>query len=688
MKVTLIFPTGTDPRSPHLALPYLAAVLRGNGVQTDLLDLDIDGLLALLRPERLKSAGERLGQKLSVSQADNRRLLRLSEVLPERAQEALKVIHDPARFYDPNELGAARETIFNSLELVSQASTEPVTYNIFPITYDVEGVDPQSITDLLRITKNPGTSLFAEYWESEVYPTLRASAPDLIGITITNRQQIIPGLTLSRELRRQGHFVVLGGTVYTKFVKQIQREPAFFEFFADGVVAYEGETAILEIVNQLAGNRDFSKVPNYLYREQGTVRFTRNHAEDLTSLPTPDFAGLPLERYLAPEVVLPILFGKGCYFNRCKFCDIPYINHIAGKAYRLRPIELIAKDILELNRVFDCRHFEFTDEALAPQLLGHLADELAPHNGKGLQFVGYARLERGFTEEVCHKLVDMGMRKMFFGLESGAQETLDHMDKGIRVADVPGILSNCREAGIAFHIFSIVGFPEESEESARKTLQFFLDNKDLIDHPDNSFDIHPFGLELRTRYAEKANSFGILISPDALTKTFAIGVEGAHWQNTRGLTHTEVERLVYEFNVLVRQAYGNYHASPAQLWPAFEEYAVLYASHYRAKPFRWRTSFPPLTDSRAYRLRWNPSVDVERDGPIMHISSRYRRAAVPELLFTSVAPTQSRKPRQLIDLFTLDDPSMTFAVYQTLDILIRDSLLQIESEPDVEVSHL
>jgi anaerobic magnesium-protoporphyrin IX monomethyl ester cyclase len=289
---------------------------------------------------------------------------------------------------------------------------------------------------------------------------------------------------------------------------------------------------------------------------------------------------------------------------------------------------------------------------------------------------------------VCHKLVDMGMRKMFFGLESGAQETLDHMDKGIHVADVPGILSNCREAGIAFHIFSIVGFPEESEQSARKTLQFFLDNKGLIDHPDNSFDIHPFGLELRTRYAEKANSFGILISPDALTKTFAIGVEGAHWQNTRGLTHTEVERLVYEFNVLVRQAYGTYHASPAQLWPAFEEYAVLYASHYRAKPFRWRTSFPSLTDSRAYRLRWNPSVVVERDGSTMHISSRYRRAAVSEHLFTSVAPTQSRKPRQLIDLFTLDDPSTTFAVYQTLDILIRDSLLQIESEPEVEVSHL
>jgi anaerobic magnesium-protoporphyrin IX monomethyl ester cyclase len=687
MKVSLIFPTGTDPRSPHLALPYLAAVLRRAGVETELLDLDIDGLLALLRPDRLKSAGEQLRRKLSLDQPDHRRLLRLSEVLPERAADAIHAIRDPKRFYDPNEFRAARETIFNCLEIVSKASSEGVTYNILPITYDVEGADSQSLKDLLRVTANPAASLFAEYWETEVYPQLRRSAPDLIGITITNRQQIIPGLTLARELRRQGYFVVLGGTVYTKFVKQLQAEPAFLGAFADGVVAYEGETAILELVNQLAGGRDFSKVPNYLYCERGAVRFTFSLAEDVAQLPTPDFAGLPLDRYLAPEVVLPILFGKGCYFNRCKFCDIPYINHIAGKAYRLRPIELIAKDILDLNRRFSCRHFEFTDEALAPQLLAHLADELAPYSDRHLQFVGYARLEQGFTKQVCHKLAAMGLKKIFFGLESGAQETLDHMDKGIRVAEVPGILGNCREAGIAFHLFSIVGFPEESETSARKTLSFFLDNKNVIDYPDNSFDIHPFGLELRTRYAEDAKSFGILISPQALTKEFAIGVE-ENWQNTRGVTHAQVVKLVHEFNLLVRLAYRNYHGSPVQLWPAFEEYALLYASHYQAKPFRWRTSLPDLTDSRAYRLRWNPSTVIERYGAMVRISSRSGETEVPEQFFSNVMSMQSGTPSQLIQLLTAAGSGTAFATYQTLNSLIGESLLQIESEPLVGAESL
>src|SRR5580658_2123508 len=145
MKVSLIFPPGTDPRSPHLALPYLAAVLRRAGVETELLDLDIDGLLALLRPDRLKNAGQLLRRKLSLNQLAHRRLLQLSEVLPERVLDAINAIRDPKRFYDPNEFAAARETIFNCLEIISNASSAGVSYNILPITYDVDGVDSQSM---------------------------------------------------------------------------------------------------------------------------------------------------------------------------------------------------------------------------------------------------------------------------------------------------------------------------------------------------------------------------------------------------------------------------------------------------------------------------------------------------------------------------------------------------------------
>src|SRR5262245_46993441 len=524
-RVSLLFPPATDPRSPHLALPSLAAALRAAGHEVELLDLDVDGLSALLAPDRMAETGRRLRQKLRPATvagdgAERRRLGALSEALPERLPEAVAALRDPVRFYDPNEFRAARDTLFDALDVVSAAADAPVRYRISPIDYEVEGVDPQRLADLIQVTADRRANVFEEVWEETVYPRLEARRPALIGLRLANRQQVIPGLTPAPRLRLRGHIVVLGGTVFSKFAESLRRLPAFFEHFADGVVVYEGDTALCELVAALEGPRDFSRVPNYLYLDRGTVRFTRTHVEDVDRLPTPDFGGLPLERYLTPAPVLPILFGKGCYFNRCRFCDIPYINHISRKAYRVRSPERIVGDLLTHRRRFGCRHFEFTDEALAPRLLEDLTAALEPHAAERFRFVGYARFEPTLTPAVCRTLARLGMRKLFFGLESGAQETLDHMDKGIRLADVPAVLKNCLEAGIRVHLFSIVGFPEETETSARKTLEFFRRTVALLDDPGNSFDIHPFGLELRTDYAERAAELGVQISPQALDKEF------------------------------------------------------------------------------------------------------------------------------------------------------------------------
>src|SRR5262249_19539970 len=158
----------------------------------------------------------------------------------------------------------------------------------------------------------------------------------------------------------------------------------------------------------------------------------------------------------------------------------PFVNRISPKAYRWRRPELVAEDVATLQRRHGARHFEITDEALAPRILVKIAEALAGHPGVEARFVGFARLEPGFTPEVCRRIHALGVRKLYFGLESGAQATLDHMDKGIRVADARAVLRNCAAAGIAFHVFSIVGFPEETETDARQTLDFFLDNAAVI----------------------------------------------------------------------------------------------------------------------------------------------------------------------------------------------------------------
>ena len=651
--VALLFPTGTDPRSPYLALPCLAAHLRGAGIETNLFDLDITGLHALLESAHLEQAGARV-RATAVRDTPDWRLARLSETLPFRAFEALAALRDKVRFYDPNQFNTARQTVYDALDLVSAAAPDPVHYGISPIRYDVDGVDTQRLGDLIRATASDRANLFAEYWERDIFPELKRQAPLYAGIAINNRQQILPGLLLARRLRERGYFVVLGGALFTKFVTQLQSLPAFFEYFADAIIAYEGETALVQLTDALLSSKSLATVPNLLYLENGTVRATTTHVEDVSKLPSPDFTGMPLSKYLSPDPVLPVYFGKGCYFNRCKFCDIPYINHISNKAYRLRTLDQIVAGFVDLKERFGCRHFEITDEALPPRFLEHLAEALEPHQSEGFCFVGYARLERGFTPDVCRKLARMGLKKIFFGLESGSQATLDHMDKGIRVSDVPGVLKNCRDAGILFHIFSIIGFPQEPESSARETYAFFERNADVLDHPGNSFDIHPFGLELRTAYFAQAESMGAFISPKALAKEFTIGA-GTDWFNTFGLTHAEVAKLCAEFNAGLKERFHRYHAGPEHLWPGFEEYSVLYADHYATRDFLYRTSLPRTEELSGYTLRWSPAASIEAQGDKMQIGSRRGQMQVDQFTYRTLQNDDSLPADELLRTLPAED---------------------------------
>jgi hypothetical protein len=145
-RVALIYPPGGDPRAPRLPLPALAAALRPAGVDVSLFDLDIDGVLDLLRPQRLLESGERVARKaLQAGGSRRRQLERISyraTELAEAVPAALKIIRDPDQFCDPVRLNSARERLYDALDLASLAADRNLRYQIEILRYDVEGIDP------------------------------------------------------------------------------------------------------------------------------------------------------------------------------------------------------------------------------------------------------------------------------------------------------------------------------------------------------------------------------------------------------------------------------------------------------------------------------------------------------------------------------------------------------------------
>jgi anaerobic magnesium-protoporphyrin IX monomethyl ester cyclase len=607
--VLLLSPPATDPRSPHLALPSLAASLRAAGVRVGMIDLALEGLLYLLRPARLQAAVAacvgRLGRSSEQGRSRLESALQHADGVLAAIESALVTLRCEDRFADPHLLQRARECVGTALELTA-AAAGPVQYGIGQIRYDVEGVHADRLADLDRVTADPRYNLFADFYHERVLDPLEQNRPRLVGVSILNYQQILPGLMLCRLLKARGHFVVIGGTVYSKFVPQLLQRPRFFDLFCDGVVAYEGEAALLELLAQLQGKRDFARVPNFLHlRPDGVPACGPTHVMDVDDLPTPDFEGLPLPLYLTPQPVLPILTGKGCYFNECKFCDIPSINSVSRKKYRVRSPERIAADLVALQQRHGARHFLITDEALSPRLLLAIGEALGP--ASDLRFTGYARLEREFTAGVCERLRGMGVRKLFFGLESGSQTPLDRVRKGIRVEDARAVLRNCAHAGIAFHVFSIVGFPEETEELAEETLNFFLKQESLFRDPRHSFDVHPFSLDQRTEFADSPQRYGSEIDADDMaTRDFPLAVP--RWRNLRGMSQTQTHALLERFQTTLRERYKASRQFPAHLWPAFEEYSLLYADAYAGRAFGFRLALPEDSDPLLFELTWAPGV--------------------------------------------------------------------------------
>jgi len=589
--VALVYPPFGDPRAPQLALPSLAAYLRAAAVSVSLFDANIEAFEDLACPERLAEIGETLRARVAASRSlENLRAQTIAERLPETVPHAFSTLRDPNRFFDAPAYASARRVIYALLHAASLASGV-VDVGLAPIRYKIAGFDTARLADLIGATERPENDLFREA-TSRLVARIGVLNPTLVGITITNHQQIYPGLILARRLRNNGHFVVIGGALYTKFAEALARLPEFFNVFADAVVVYEGETALLALAHARAGTGELKDVPNMLFTDKRRVIKTHIHLENVSALPTPDFSGLPLDRYLTPHPVLPILTGKGCYFNRCKFCDIPFINHISTKRYRVREPERVVDDVHTLNSRFKASHFVITDEALSAKLLLRLADSFDERPG-AFSFTGYARLEPSFTPAACQRIAQFGMRKLFFGMESASQATLDHMDKGTKIEHAPQILANCRRAGIDFHLFSIVGLPEETQERARETLSFFLNHRALINSPGSSFDMHPFGLDLRTPYFNERTRYGIEIAEGALAKDLPLHVESVDWHNTRGLSQEVVKRLIdEEFLPKLRQAFSDWHAGPDPLWPPQEEYAVLYGNRFAKMPFPWRSSLP------------------------------------------------------------------------------------------------
>lgn len=552
MRISLLFPPSWHPSQPYLSLPSLTGFLAQAGVENVAQrDLNIEALDMILTESYGQEIYARLLEKVKqleksrhgeTGPSSDEHYARLVESLDrfpyliERIEPAKECLRGEA-FYD---MERYRESLFLIDKWLELVSTLYFPTRITVVDNQLSGYSIYSSKDIIKAIKDEEQNPYLTLFRDRFLASILSDQPDLVGISITATSQIIPGLTLCRLIKEANPnlHLTIGGSIFTRLVDNLRRCAPLFDL-ADDFIVFEGETALLELVQQLEGKRDYSKVPNLIYRQNGKITVNQPfYSENINELPAPNYDGFPIGRYLAPETVLPVQFSRGCYYKDCAFCALT-LDH---QNFRQKDPGKTVDTLEMLSQKYQTPYFFFTDECLALSPTKRLCQQIQDRH-LSIQWTAEMRFEKNLSCDLLTQMRDAGCLKIVYGLESFNQRVMDFMKKGILQDSVRRITEDCLDLGIAVHCYIIVGFPTETESEALETANFVTENTRL--NSSYGFSCQPclFDLEKEAPIMSDPGSYGIRRIMRPASEDLSLGF---FYEVQEGMTPEEAER-VYQY---------------------------------------------------------------------------------------------------------------------------------------------
>lgn len=278
-----------------------------------------------------------------------------------------------------------------------------------------------------------------------------------VGITVLTGAPIHDALRVSRAVKAAHPqcTVVWGGWHPSLFPEECLEEPSI-----DIAVVGQGEEVFGNLVNQLrSGGRCRGRV--------GSSRL-----RDLNDLPRHDYGLLPIEQYFAMKRKrqLDYISSQGCRF-RCAFCADPAVY---ARGWTGLSAERVASELVDLQRRYVVQEIAFQDETFFthPARVAHLADELLRREAN-LAWTATLRADQAcrMGEALFATCVRAGLKRAMIGVESGSQDTLERLQKDVKIEQVLAAARLCAKYDVGVIFNFIVGFPDESDASVDATLR-------------------------------------------------------------------------------------------------------------------------------------------------------------------------------------------------------------------------
>jgi hopanoid biosynthesis associated radical SAM protein HpnJ len=227
---------------------------------------------------------------------------------------------------------------------------------------------------------------------------------------------------------------------------------------------------------EVAEGRDLATVAGLSYRDSdGKIRHNpeREMIQNMDALPwVADVykRDLDIEKYFIGYLLHPYVSmytGRGCP-AQCTFCLWP--QTIGGHKYRVRSAQNVADEMAYMKKLFpQVREFFFDDDTFTANL--PRAREIAKKLARlGLTWSCNSRANLDY--DTIMQMKDGGLRLFLVGYESGNEQILKNIKKGVTVDEMRRFTKACLKAGVVIHGTFVLGLPGESNETIEETINF------------------------------------------------------------------------------------------------------------------------------------------------------------------------------------------------------------------------
>ncbi len=243
----------------------------------------------------------------------------------------------------------------------------------------------------------------------------------------------------------------------------------------DVIVRGEGEETIIELLSALENKRPLSEIQGISYRKDGKTMDNplRSTVVEMDSLPFLAYHLLPRKVYrphpphgrALPFAVM--ITSRGCPYQ-CAYCSKP----VFGRKFRAQSPERVVDEIAYLQERYGIRELAFYDDVFTMdnKRVYAITEEMMK---RGLDIIWSCETRVNLVErELLIQMKQAGCYSVSYGIESGSQEILDTIDKGITLEQVEEAVRFSREAGLHTIGYFMIGSPGETPDTIDQTVRF------------------------------------------------------------------------------------------------------------------------------------------------------------------------------------------------------------------------